>query len=132
MQSSSTIGDDVFKGNGDQDADMIDTTPPPMQMQLKGSSTFGLSALDLTRSFSVNRNVVERTQQEGGIIAELFFGQLHSFCHYKQTSGEDKFQEVREAFNEVMISAIDTKNFYEAWENMYQSTIDDYQTPEVT
>lgn len=30
------------------------------------------------------------------------------------------------------MTAIGTKELYEAWENMYQDSIEDYKTPEVT
>jgi uncharacterized UBP type Zn finger protein len=37
---------------------------------------------------------------------------------------------VQDSFVEVMLNVLNTKNMYEAWENMYQDQIEDYQTPE--
>jgi len=66
------------------------------------------------------------------LITELFVGTLHSFFKYKNALGEDKSHEVKENFNEILINALETKNLYEAWENLYTSSIEGYQTPEVS
>ena len=55
-----------------------------------------------------------------------------SYIQYKDKSGEDKIQQITEAFLEIMINVLGTKELYEALENMYYSTIDDYSTPEVS
>lgn len=56
---------------------------------------------------------------------------MNSLIHYTTANGDKKTQDVREAFIEVMVSALETKNLYEAWENMCQDIIEGYQTPEV-
>jgi hypothetical protein len=56
--------------------------------------------------------------EEGGIIADTFFGQLQSFIQYKDSEGNAKSQEVNEIFAEVLLSIIGTKDLYESWENM--------------
>jgi hypothetical protein len=72
-----------------------------------------------------------KVEEEGGFIADTFFGHLQSYIHYKNKNGEEKFQEVRESFADVLLNALSTKDLYEAWENMYQDLIDGYKTPEV-
>lgn len=62
---------------------------------------------------------------------DLFVGSLRCIFRYKNAEGEDKSHEVRENFNEILINALQTKNLYENWENLYTSFIEGYQTPEV-
>jgi hypothetical protein len=62
--------------------------------------------------------LAEKTLEEGGIIADTFFGQLQSFIQYKDSQENMKFQEVNESFAEVLLSIIGTKDLYESWENM--------------
>ena len=56
---------------------------------------------------------------------------MQTFLSYKDKNNEEKFTEVRDVFAEVMMSVLGTKDLYEAWENSYQATIDDYRTTEV-
>jgi hypothetical protein len=43
----------------------------------------------------------------------------------------ERSQEVYEHFAEILMNVIDIKDLYEAWENMYQNTIEGFTTPTV-
>jgi Ubiquitin carboxyl-terminal hydrolase len=106
----------------DQDVTMIDTS---------GQSGKEEQSLQLKRIQSTPvKSQAQRTQEEGGIIAETFFGQLRSIIQYSDSQGVEQIQEVNETFIEVMLNVIGTKSMYEAWENLCQNVIDGYETPE--
>lgn len=50
--------------------------------------------LSLRRMQSVQlsqaKSQAQRTEEEGGVIGDTFFGHLKSFIHYKDTLGQDK------------------------------------------
>lgn len=64
------------------------------------------------------------------MIVDTFFGQLNSTISYLDKSGQQQIQEVKETFAEVMMNVIGTKDLYEAWENLYHDSVDDYKTSE--
>lgn len=104
----------------EEDVSMIDTT-----LQVKRVAS-NMPQLAHTKSQA------QRIEEEGGVIAETFFGKLKSFIQYRLTGEqEEKFVEVQDSFVEVMLSALNTKNMYEAWDSSVQCQIEDYQTPEV-
>ena len=60
---------------------MIDTTAASLpKLDLKRHSTMSTTPL---------KSQAQRTEEEGGVIAETFFGQLQSFIHYKDGKGDD-------------------------------------------
>ena len=61
------------------DISMIDTTIP---IKKQASSMLALSPM---------KSQSQKTVEEGGVIADTFFGKLQSFIHYKDTQGEEKF-----------------------------------------
>ena len=77
MLNTSAIQDD---DKPSEDVSMIDTTT----LNIKRAPS---SMIQLTPVKSLSQKTVE----EGGVIAETFYGKLLSFIHYKNPQGEDKF-----------------------------------------
>lgn len=68
---------------------------------------------------SPQKSLIEKTRDEGGFIAETFFGLLCSLIHYRDKDGNEKCINKKETFAEILINVIGFKDIYEAWETMY-------------
>lgn len=70
---------------------MIETDSSPIKLNAsdlqKSMSTFIAQNLQLNRL----KSQAQKTKEEGGIIAETFFGEIQSFIEYRTSQGEDKF-----------------------------------------
>lgn len=59
-----------------------------------------------SQSPSKHQRIIEL---ESGIIRDTFNGELVSFVHYKDKTGEDKVQQMNEAFLEILVNVIGNK-----------------------
>lgn len=131
MINQSTFGDDENISKVKQsksvvapDVDMLDQSQSsPQKLALTKSYS-------ISQTLSTSKSQVQRTQEEGGYVADTFIGSLKSILQYRTSTGEQKNVVVEDMFIEVMVSALKTKNMYEAWEDMYQNQIEGYQSPE--
>jgi hypothetical protein len=71
--------------------------------------------------------------EESDVITDNFKGRIRSIITYTGSDGTEKTKEsVTDVFATILIRVIGFKEIYEAWEEQYQSALEDYNPNETT